>query len=99
MSAFSGVPVDAAYHVVSLLVSALTPLLGGLAAAAAVVGATIAVRLFLLPLSYRAMRGMQAQARVAPQAQALRSRHAGQPDRWQRELTALYPPPPTSLFA
>ena len=48
MSAFLGVPVDAAYHVVSLLVSALTPLLGGLAAAAAIVGATIAVRLFLL---------------------------------------------------
>ena len=57
MSAFLGVPVDAAFHVVSLLVSALTPLLGGLAAAAAIVGATIAVRLFLLPLSYRAIAG------------------------------------------
>jgi YidC/Oxa1 family membrane protein insertase len=99
MSAFLGVPVDAAFHVVSLLVSALTPLLGGLAAAAAIVGATIAVRLFLLPLSYRAMRGMQAQARVAPQAQALRSRYAGQPDRLQRELTALYRAEGTSMFA
>ena len=76
---FLGVPVDAAYHLVSLFAGFLAPLPGGLAAAAAIVGFTLAVRLALLPLSYRAMRGMAAQARVAPQAQALRKRHAGQP--------------------
>ena len=70
MSGFFDVPVDAAYHVVTLLANLLTPLLGGLAAAAAIVGITMAVRLLLLPLSYRAMRGMAAQARVAPQATA-----------------------------
>ena len=99
MSGFFDVPVDAAYHVVTLLASSLTPLLGGLAAAAAIVGITMAVRLLLLPLSYRAMRGMAAQARVAPQAQALRKRHAGQPDRLQRELAALYRAEGTSMFA
>ena len=99
MSGFLGVPVDAAYHLVSLFVSFLTPLLGGLAAAAAIVGFTMAVRLLLLPLSYRAMRGMAAQARVAPLVQGLRKRYAGQPDRLQRELTALYRAEGTSMFA
>ena len=79
MSGFLGVPIDAAYHLVSLFASFLTPLLGGLAAAAAIVGFTMVVRLLLLPLSYRAMRGIAAQARVAPLAQDLRNRYAGQP--------------------
>ncbi len=89
MSVFPGVPVDAAYHVVSALAGLLTPLPGGLAAAAAIVLFTAGVRLLLLPLSYRAMRGMDAQARLAPRVQALRKQHAGQPDRLRRELTAL----------
>ena len=99
MSGFLGVPVDAAYHLVCLFASFLTPLLGGLAAAAAIVAFTMAVRLLLLPLSYRAMRGMAAQARVAPQAQDLRKRYAGQPERLQRELTGLYQAEGTSMFA
>ena len=99
MSDFLGVPVDAAYHLVCLFASLLTPLLGGLAAAAAIVAFTMAVRLLLLPLSYRAMRGMAAQAKVAPQAQDLRKRYAGQPERLQRELTGLYQAEGTSMFA
>ena len=99
MSGFLGVPVDAAYHLVALFAGLLTPLLGGLAAAAAIVGFTMAVRLLLLPLSYRAMRGMAAQARVAPLALDLRKRFAGQPDRLQSELTALYRAEGTSMFA
>jgi YidC/Oxa1 family membrane protein insertase len=99
MSGFYGVPVDAAYHVVSAFMSILTPLLGGLAAAAAIVGFTMVVRLLVLPLSYRAMRGMDAQARIAPQVQALRKKHAGKPDRLRRELTALYQSEGTSMFA
>jgi YidC/Oxa1 family membrane protein insertase len=99
MSAFFGVPVDAAYHVVSVLASILTPLLGGLAAAAAIVLFTIGVRVLLLPLSFRVMRGMAARARIAPRAQALQKRHAGEPDRLQRELSALYQAEGTSMFA
>jgi YidC/Oxa1 family membrane protein insertase len=99
MSAFLGVPVDAAYHVVSAFASILTPLPGGLAAAAAIVLFTMAIRLLILPLSYRAMRGLAAQARIAPRVQALRRQHAGQPDRLQRELTRLYKSEGTSMFA
>jgi YidC/Oxa1 family membrane protein insertase len=99
MSAFLGVPVGAAYHVVSAFAVVLTPLLGGLAAAAAIVLFTMAVRLLILPLSYRAMRGLAAQARIAPRVQALRRQHAGQPDRLQRELADLYKSEGTSMFA
>src|ERR1022692_4471143 len=99
MSAFLGVPVDAAYHIVSVLTGILTPLAGGLAAAAAIVLFTMAVRLLLLPLSYRAMRGLSAQARLAPQVQALRKQHAGQPDRLQRELSGLYRAEGTTMLA
>jgi len=99
MSVFPGVPVDAAYLVVSALASLLTPLAGGLATAAAIVGFTVAIRLLLLPLSYRATRGMAAQARMAPLVQALQKKHAGQPDRLQRELAALYRSEGTSMFA
>src|SRR5215472_8471256 len=98
MPAFLGVPVVAAYHVVSVLAGILAPL-SGLAAAAAIVLFTMGVRLLLLPLSYRAMRGMDAQARVAPQVRALRKKHAGQPERLQREVTALYRAEGTSMFA
>jgi YidC/Oxa1 family membrane protein insertase len=99
MSMFPGVPVDAAYHVVSGLAGLLAPLAGGLATAAAIAGFTVAIRLLLLPLSYRTMRGMAAQARIAPLAEALRKKHAGQPDRLQRELAALYRSEGTSMFA
>ena len=99
MSGFLGVPIDAAYHLVSLFASFLTPLLGGVAAAAAIVGFTMAMRLLLLPLSYRATRGMAAQARMATLVQGLQKRYAGQPDRLQRELAALYQTEGTSMFA
>lgn len=79
-----------AYHLVSVLAAALAPLPAGLAAAAAIVVFTMAVRLAVLPLSYYAMRGQHAQARLAPQIQELRQRYARQPDRLRSELTALY---------
>ena len=90
MSGFLGVPVDAAYHLVFALTHLLTPVAGGLAAAAAIVLFTAAVRLLISPLSFRALRGQAAMARLAPQVQALRTRHRRQPERLQRELTALY---------
>jgi YidC/Oxa1 family membrane protein insertase len=99
MSSLFGVPLDAAYHVISALVSFFTPLFGGLAAAAAIIAFTLAVRLLLMPLSYRAMRGLDSQSRIAPQVQALRKKHADHPERLQRELTALYQAEGTSMFA
>src|SRR5258708_35907222 len=90
MLSLLGVAVGAAYHVVSAFAQVLAPLAGGLATAAAIVGCTMAVRLLLLPLSYYAIRGQASQARLLPQARALQKHHAGQPDRLQSELAALY---------
>ena len=99
MSSFLGVPVDAAYHLVSGLTGILTPALGGLAAVAAIVAFTVAVRLLLMPLSLRALRGQATQARLAPQLVALRQRYGKQPERLQREMAALYKREGTSMFA
>ncbi len=99
MSAIFGVPVDAAYRLVSGFTSFLAPALGGLAAVAAIVLFTVAVRIILMPLSLRGLRGQAAQARLAPQLQELRRKHAKQPERLQREMTALYKREGTSVFA
>jgi len=99
MSTFLGVPVDAAYHVVFALAGVLAPLLGSLAAAAAIALFTVGVRLLLAPVSFLAIKGMDAQARIAPQVQALRKRHAGQPEALNRALAALYRAEGTSVFA
>jgi YidC/Oxa1 family membrane protein insertase len=99
MSDFLGVPVDAAYHLVFALTHLLTPVAGGLAAVAAIIMFTAAVRLLISPLSFRALRGQAAMARLAPQVQALRTRYGRQPERLQREVTALYKREGTSPFA
>jgi YidC/Oxa1 family membrane protein insertase len=99
MSSFLGVPVDAAYHLVSGLTGFLTPVLGGPAAVAAIIAFTMAVRLLLMPLSLRALRGQAVQARLAPQLVALRQRYGKQPERLQREMAALYKREGTSMFA
>ena len=99
MSSLLGVPVDAAYHLVFGLTGILTPVLGGLAAVAAIIAFTMAVRLLLMPLSLRALRGQAAQARLAPHLLALRQRYGKQPERLQREMAALYKREGTSMFA
>jgi len=98
MTALFGVPVDAAYHLVYALTNILTPVLGGVAAVAGIVVFTAAVRLLVMPLSFRAMRGQAALARLAPKVEALRKRHARQPERLQRELSALYAREGTSVL-
>jgi YidC/Oxa1 family membrane protein insertase len=90
MPALFDAAVRAAYHAVTGLAHVLAPALGALAPAAAIVAVTIAVRLALLPLSYSAMRGQAASARLAPRVADLRRRYARQPERLQRELAALY---------
>jgi YidC/Oxa1 family membrane protein insertase len=99
MTSIFGVPVDAAYHLVSGLTAFLIPVFGGLAAVAAIIAFTMAVRLILMPLSLRGLRGQAVQARLAPQLQALRQRYGKQPERLQREMTALYKREGTSMFA
>ena len=99
MSLLFAIPVDLAYHLVCWLAAILAPLPGGLAAAAAIVVFTVAVRLVLLPLSYYALRGERARAQLQPRVQELRRRYASQPERLQRELPALYRAEGTSMFA
>jgi YidC/Oxa1 family membrane protein insertase len=99
MTAVFGVPVDVAYHLVLALTNFLSPVLGGLAAVAAIVVFTMAIRLLLTPLSFRALRGQAAMTRLAPQIQELRKRYGRQPERLQRELSALYAREGSSLLA
>lgn len=99
MTALFGVPVDAAYHLVFALTNVLAPVLGGLAAVAGIVVFTVAVRLLLMPLTFRALRGQAALSGLAPRIQQLRQRYRRQPERLQRELTALYAREGTSVLA
>src|SRR5260370_40872695 len=94
-----GVPVRPAHRLASAFPSLLTPGLGGAAGVAAIVRFTVAARLILMPLSLRGLRGQAAAARLAPQLQELRKRYAKQPERLQREMTALYKREGTSMFA
>jgi YidC/Oxa1 family membrane protein insertase len=99
MFSLFGVPVDAAYHLVAGFTGFLTPVLGGLATVAAIVAVTMAVRIILMPLSFRALRGQAIAARLAPELLTLRQRFAKQPERLQREMSALYKREGTSMFA
>jgi YidC/Oxa1 family membrane protein insertase len=99
MSTLFGVPLDAAYHLVYALTNLLTPVLAGLAAAVGIIVFTAAVRLAVVPLSLRALRGQAAQARLAPRVAALRTRYHRQPERFQRELSELYRGEGTGMFA
>jgi YidC/Oxa1 family membrane protein insertase len=99
MFSIFGVPVDAAYHLVSGFTGLLTPVLGGAAAVAVIIAFTMAVRILLMPLSLRALRGQAAAARLAPQLLALRQRYARQPERLPSEMSALYRREGTSMFA
>ncbi|MBO0832765.1 MAG: membrane protein insertase YidC [Actinobacteria bacterium] len=83
-------PVAIAYNIVLALTQLLTPVTGGLAAAAAIVIFTLAVRLLLTPLSFTALRGQASITALQPRIAELRAKYAHQPERLQRELSALY---------
>lgn len=67
--------------------------------AGAIVLCTLAVRLFLLPLTLAAVRGERTRAALAPQVKQLQDRHRGDPARLGRELTELYRRNGASPFA
>ncbi|MDN3355318.1 membrane protein insertase YidC [Actinomadura sp. DC4] len=91
--------VGGAYHLVTGLTSVLTPLTGGLSAAAAIVVFTVCVRLAMLPLSRRQARAGRAKQRLEPQVTKLRDRHRADPVRAHQEITALYRAEGTSMWA
>src|SRR5262245_49351324 len=82
--------VGAAYHLVTALARGLEPLFAGGATAAAIIAFTAGVRLMLLPLTLRQIRGERANARLLPQARELRERHRADPAKLSSELVALY---------
>ena len=99
MFALFDAAVRAGYHVLTSVISVLSPLAGSLAGAAAIVAVTIALRVALLPLSYYAVRGQAAQARLLPQLAELQRKYKNQPERLRREMTAVQQREGTSLFS
>jgi YidC/Oxa1 family membrane protein insertase len=99
MLGFLAAPMGVAYHVVVSLAQFLSPLAGGLATAAAIVVFTVAVRLLLSPLSYRAFRGQASMSALQPKVAELRRRYGREPERLQRELAALYQAEGGSMLA
>ncbi|ADB32489.1 60 kDa inner membrane insertion protein [Kribbella flavida DSM 17836] len=99
MPSFLDAPVSGAYHLVSWLATTIEPLGGPYAAALAIVVCTIAVRLLLLPLSLAAVRGEKSRSVLMPQIQEISRRHAGNPERAQREIAKLQAESGTTLFA
>jgi len=99
MFALFDAAVRAGYHVLTSVISVLSPLAGSLAGAAAIVAVTIALRVALLPLSYYAVRGQAAQARLLPQLAELQRKYKNQPERLRREMTAVQQREGASLFS
>lgn len=89
MSGLFAGPIGAAYALITSLIHFLSPLSGPAAGAIAVVLFTMSVRLLISPLSYFALRGQAAQARVLPQIQELQRKHARQPEVLRREIADL----------
>ncbi|QTZ92137.1 YidC/Oxa1 family membrane protein insertase [Streptomyces auratus] len=69
---------------------ALTPLFGPAAMAAAIVLCTLGVRAALHPLARAAARGEKARSALAPELAALQRKYKGDPERLQKETSALY---------
>ncbi|RNL84394.1 membrane protein insertase YidC [Halostreptopolyspora alba] len=82
--------IGAAFTVVMTLTDTLSPVLGGAAAAVAVVGLTVAVRLVLLPLSVAQVRGEKARTRLLPKLRELQREHGKNRERLLREQRRLY---------
>lgn len=99
LSLLFGMPVGAAASAVSALAAVLHPWFAGASTAAAIVCFTVAVRLLLLPLSYAQIRGERTRARLQPSIRQLRERYGDDPQRLQRELSALYRAEGGSVFA
>lgn len=71
--------ISAAHAAIAFLTDLLTPVAGGLAAAAAVVAFTLLVRLLISPITYLQVRGERRRAALAPQLAELREKHADDP--------------------
>ncbi len=99
MFALYDAAVRGGYHLMTFVISILSPLCGSLAGAAAIVAVTIVLRLLLLPLSYYAVRGQAAQARLLPRLAEAQRTYGNQPERLRAEVAAVQNEEGTSLLA
>ncbi|MDT7798010.1 MAG: YidC/Oxa1 family rane protein insertase [Actinomycetota bacterium] len=97
MFGFLDVPVAGAYHLIHWLLAA-TALTGPLAAALAIAGFTLSVRLLLHPFARAAVRGERARAALMPEIKALQTRHGRDRERLAAEMTKLQQEAGTSMF-
>ena len=87
-AAFDAV-VGVAHSAIEGLATLLTPTVGGLAAALAIVAFTILVRLLVSPLSWVQARSAKRGAALAPEIAKLRKKHKDDPVRLASETLAL----------
>lgn len=81
---------DLTYTGLMALTTLLSPAMGPLSAALAVVLVTLAVRVGLIPVGIAQAKAEQGRARLAPRLRELQKRHRGNPERLQRETMQLY---------
>lgn len=91
--------VSLAHSVLATTAGRLEPVLGGAAVAVSLVLVTLLVRGLLVPLSVRVARADRARRALAPTVQALRRRHASDPERLVRELQSAHRDAGTSQSA
>ena len=84
--------VGSAQSALEELTALLTPFAGDLAAALAIVGCTLAVRLLISPLTYLQVRGERRRAALAPEIERLREKHRDDPLALATETLALQKP-------
>jgi YidC/Oxa1 family membrane protein insertase len=89
VSAVFGAVVGVAQSALESLATVLTPLVGGLSGALAIVLCTLAVRLLISPLTYLQVRGERRRAALAPQIEKLRRKHQNDPVALAGETIAL----------
>jgi len=83
-------PVELIQHLLTLLDSAVRPLLGPSSAWVAIALLTVLVRVALLPLAIAQARAGRVQAELQPEVAKLRKRFAKKPERLQAAMLDLY---------
>jgi YidC/Oxa1 family membrane protein insertase len=83
-------PVELTQHLLTLLDTTISPLLGPSSAWVAIALLTVLVRVALLPLAVAQTRAARTQAKLAPEVTKLRERFAKKPERLQAAVLDLY---------
>ena len=103
MDPFSFAPIAALLQVVYALVEGiaafLTPVVGSLATAAAIIALTVLVRIVLIPVGVSQVKAESARRRIAPKLLALQRKYKAKPELLRQKTQALYKAENVSPFA